>query len=272
LLSYQTYGKGVDLWAIGCLLCELSDGNPLFPGENEIDQLYLIQKMLGPLTDEQMEVFQKNPRFLGMKFPEIGKPETIERRYLCKLPRKAIGFVKGLLKMDPSDRLTVRDALRHPYFEEMQEVADYIKAFDGTHHRPEPGSEQRISDASSKANIAAAQKTMGSTQMNFIRTKNPTGLSKIPDFLSSQVLMQNTAYNYKIDHTPTDFHSQHQKLGFKSTDNSSKADTIKKTLVMCRNEHSPWINSLRLNTNHLARSSCLDKSTFQTSGVNSSNT
>lgn len=37
LLSYQTYGKGVDLWAIGCLLCELSDGNPLFPGENEID-------------------------------------------------------------------------------------------------------------------------------------------------------------------------------------------------------------------------------------------
>lgn len=66
--------------AIGCLLCELTDGNPLFPGENEVDQLYLIQKLLGPLTQEQQEVFQKNPRFLGMKFPEIGKPETIERR------------------------------------------------------------------------------------------------------------------------------------------------------------------------------------------------
>jgi len=37
LLNYQTYGKGVDLWAIGCLLCELTDGNPLFPGENEVD-------------------------------------------------------------------------------------------------------------------------------------------------------------------------------------------------------------------------------------------
>jgi len=27
---------------VGCLFCELTDGNPLFPGENEVDQLYLI--------------------------------------------------------------------------------------------------------------------------------------------------------------------------------------------------------------------------------------
>lgn len=28
---------------------ELCDGDALFPGESEIDQLYLIQKVLGPL-------------------------------------------------------------------------------------------------------------------------------------------------------------------------------------------------------------------------------
>ena len=54
-----------------------------------------------------------------MKFPDIGKPETIERRYLGKLPRKAIGFVKALLKMDPHERITVQDCLRHPYFEDL---------------------------------------------------------------------------------------------------------------------------------------------------------
>ena len=77
-----------------------------------------------------MEVFQKNPRFLGMKFPDIGKPETIERRYLNyyfyrylgKLPRKAIGFVKGLLKMDPKERLTCIEALKHPYFSDLPEA------------------------------------------------------------------------------------------------------------------------------------------------------
>jgi cyclin-dependent kinase-like len=34
------YGKILSmklLRAIGCLICELTDGNPLFPGNNEID-------------------------------------------------------------------------------------------------------------------------------------------------------------------------------------------------------------------------------------------
>ena len=50
--------------------------------------------MIGPLTGEQKELFIKNPRFLGMKFPEINKPETLERRYLCKLSKKALNIMK----------------------------------------------------------------------------------------------------------------------------------------------------------------------------------
>lgn len=53
LLGDTGYGKSVDLWAIGCIMGELIDGQPLFPGESEIDQLYVIQKVLGPLTQEQ---------------------------------------------------------------------------------------------------------------------------------------------------------------------------------------------------------------------------
>lgn len=52
----------VDLWAIGCIMGELTDGNPLFPGETEIDQLRIIQECLGPLTTTQMEAFMRNPR------------------------------------------------------------------------------------------------------------------------------------------------------------------------------------------------------------------
>jgi len=39
------YGYAVDMWAIGCIMGELIDGQPLFPGESEIDQLYLIQRV-----------------------------------------------------------------------------------------------------------------------------------------------------------------------------------------------------------------------------------
>lgn len=47
LVLSMPYGFGVDMWAIACIMGELVDGDPLFPGDNEIDQLYKIQKVVG---------------------------------------------------------------------------------------------------------------------------------------------------------------------------------------------------------------------------------
>jgi len=121
LLGDTGYGKSVDVWAIGCIMGELTDGQPLFPGESEIDQLYVIQKVMGPLTPEQTEMFLRNPRFLGLKFPDMSRPETLEKRYVGKLTKKALSFMKGLLIMDPSKRLGSQDALQHSYFDGLRE-------------------------------------------------------------------------------------------------------------------------------------------------------
>lgn len=43
----RRYGPEVDIWAIGCLFAEMMTGDPLFPGESDIDQLYLIVKVIG---------------------------------------------------------------------------------------------------------------------------------------------------------------------------------------------------------------------------------
>ena len=110
------------MWAVGCIMGELIDGQPLFPGESEIDQLRVIQKIIGPLTTEQREIMQKHPRFLGTKFSEFGKLETIEKRYLGNLSKKGLSFMKGLLKLDPNERLTASEALQHPYFEGLNEI------------------------------------------------------------------------------------------------------------------------------------------------------
>ncbi|OMJ67605.1 hypothetical protein SteCoe_35187 [Stentor coeruleus] len=121
LLGGAEYGKPVDMWAIGCIMGEIIDGQPLFPGESEIDQLYLIQKVLGSLTPFQQELFQKNPRYLGLNFPEITKFETLEKRYL-KVERKAIDFMYRLLKMEPTERMIAAEALQHPYLNENYEI------------------------------------------------------------------------------------------------------------------------------------------------------
>lgn len=41
------YGPEVDIWAIGCLFSEMLTGDPLFPGDSDIDQLALIIKTVG---------------------------------------------------------------------------------------------------------------------------------------------------------------------------------------------------------------------------------
>merc|ERR1719253_1191482 len=96
---------------------ELTDGQPLFAGESEVDQLFVIQKVLGPLTSEHMEMFLRNPRFLGIQFPDISRPETLEKRYAHRMPKLQMQLLKGALVMEPRRRLTARDALRMPWFE-----------------------------------------------------------------------------------------------------------------------------------------------------------
>lgn len=48
-----------------------------------------------------------------MKFPRLGKPETIESRYLGKIDKAGLLFMRALLNMEPNKRLTSREALRH---------------------------------------------------------------------------------------------------------------------------------------------------------------
>ncbi|MGH0127941.1 UNVERIFIED_CONTAM: hypothetical protein FKN15_020945 [Acipenser sinensis] len=111
------YGKAVDMWSVGCILGELSDGQPLFPGESEIDQLYTIQKVLGPLPPEQMKLFYSNPRFHGLRFPAVNHPQTLERRYLGIISGVMLDLMKNLLKLNPSERYLTEQCLNHLAFQ-----------------------------------------------------------------------------------------------------------------------------------------------------------
>ena len=40
----------------------------------------------------------------------------VGKRYKRIMPKPAIDFMTALLKVDPKDRMTALDALKHPYF------------------------------------------------------------------------------------------------------------------------------------------------------------
>lgn len=97
-------------------MAELIDGQPLFPGDSDIDQLYIIQKLLGkdnplictlytnawtwkgPLTVDQTKLFFKNGRFAGFKFPDMSQHLSIESKYSRKLDSDTTDFLKYYLQ------------------------------------------------------------------------------------------------------------------------------------------------------------------------------
>eukprot|EP00116_Pleurobrachia_bachei_P006712 sb/3466974/ len=109
------FNKAVDVWAIGCLVVEMLTGNPLFPGDSDIDQLYHITSWLGNLSQRYKEIFMRNPIFVGMKLPEVHHVDPLEKR-LPQLPSHSINLVKVCLKLDANDRPTCSELLSHGYF------------------------------------------------------------------------------------------------------------------------------------------------------------
>ncbi|XP_035377647.1 cyclin-dependent kinase-like 5 isoform X1 [Electrophorus electricus] len=122
LLLGAPYGKAVDMWSVGCILGELSDGQPLFPGESEIDQLFTIQKVLGPLPPEQMKLFYNNPRFHGLRFPTVSHPQTLERRYLGIINGPMLDLMKNLLLLNPNERFLTEQSLNHHAFQTQRQA------------------------------------------------------------------------------------------------------------------------------------------------------
>ncbi|XP_077199242.1 cyclin-dependent kinase-like 5 isoform X1 [Paroedura picta] len=155
LLLGAPYGKSVDMWSVGCILGELSDGQPLFPGESEIDQLYTIQKVLGPLPAEQMKLFYSNPRFHGLRFPAVNHPQSLERRYLGILSGVILDLMKNLLKLDPSDRYLTEQCLNHPSFQ-TQRLLDRSPSR-STKRKPYHGDSNTLSNRNQSSKSAAVQ-------------------------------------------------------------------------------------------------------------------
>ncbi|KAJ8008538.1 hypothetical protein DPEC_G00105920 [Dallia pectoralis] len=115
LVGDTKYGKAVDVWAVGCLCVEMLTGEPLFPGDSDIDQLYLIIRSLGNLTPRHKEFFYKNPVFSGVSLPEVSEREPLEYRY-PKISATTRDLTKKCLQMDPNRRPQCADLLQHQMF------------------------------------------------------------------------------------------------------------------------------------------------------------
>lgn len=116
VLGSRQYSKGVDMWSVGCILAEMLVGKALFQGRSTVNQIELMIELLGRPTKDELEniggasnwnliesITTTQKLSLGTYLKPYGATEH------------AVHFIKRCLEYNPRKRITVEEALKHPY-------------------------------------------------------------------------------------------------------------------------------------------------------------
>ena len=134
ILSWRQYTASIDVWSVGCILAELIRRKPLLPAQTEQEQMMMITNLIGKpdaalidqIEDSDNRTFMRQlPNNSGKDFNELFRGAN----------EHAIDLIKKMLTFDPAARITIEQALSHPYmerlhFEEDEPVGTPVCDFD----------------------------------------------------------------------------------------------------------------------------------------------
>lgn len=159
LLRAGEYSAPVDIWAVGAMAVEIATLKPLFPGGNEVDQVWRVCEIMGSPGSwvnkhghkvgggewkEGIKLAQK----LGFSFPKMA-PHSLETVLPAPhWPASFAHFVTWCLMWDPKVRPTSRQALEHVFF---QDALDPL--------RPKSAAAQKALGRKSSTHLGATDST-----------------------------------------------------------------------------------------------------------------
>ena len=116
LLGSRKYTEKIDIWGAGCVIAEtLLDGMPMFQGDDNIDQIVQIIKILGPPTEDDIDSFEH-----PIPFPKIEQIATLEQALPLRINNDLKNILEGIFVYNPKKRLSAKEILLNPYFSDIQ--------------------------------------------------------------------------------------------------------------------------------------------------------
>lgn len=112
------YTTAIDTWSMGCVFAEMLLGEPLFPGESGVDQMFQIINLLG--TPSSAEIKAMSPNCQPLRLPDI-EPTPLATK-LGRCPALAIDILSKILRYEPTKRVDPFACLAHPYFDELRQT------------------------------------------------------------------------------------------------------------------------------------------------------
>ncbi|GMP49678.1 hypothetical protein CsSME_00016593 [Camellia sinensis var. sinensis] len=123
LLNSSEYTAAIDVWSVGCIFMELMNRKPLFPGNDHMHQMRLLIELLGTPTESDLEFIRsEDARRYLRQFPQ--HPRQQLAMVFPHVNPLAIDLIENMLTFDPSKRITVEQALAHPYLARLHDIAD----------------------------------------------------------------------------------------------------------------------------------------------------
>ncbi|KHN32349.1 Mitogen-activated protein kinase like MMK1 [Glycine soja] len=122
LLNSSDYTAAIDVWSVGCIFMELMDRKPLFPGRDHVHQLRLLMELIGTPSEADLGFLNENAKRYIRQLP-LYRCQSFQEKFPHVHP-EAIDLVEKMLTFDPRKRITVEDALAHPYLTSLHDISD----------------------------------------------------------------------------------------------------------------------------------------------------
>ena len=141
------YDYKIDMWSLGCILAEIYTGNVLFQNDSIQSMLARIIGICGPIpnwmyekgklvndfftkekllymepnaVDNNESMNQTSPQERGKKVHILVPKKSSLRKRIRTNNEQFFNFLSGLLKIDPNDRMSAKEALNHPFIKNVK--------------------------------------------------------------------------------------------------------------------------------------------------------